>query len=205
MLNIKDIKIKDIEINIENPRKHSNKQVFQIAESIKEFGFTNPLLVDEKNFLIAGHGRLMAAKTLILETVPCIIVEGLTEEQKKALNIADNKLAINSTWDEELLWKQIKELTDTDYNIDLIGFDKEQVMPFIEDDRVVESILNEWEGMPEYNQSDKTSVRSVIVHFASEEECDNFFELLQQNHTDKTKSIWYPEQINMDTESKRYD
>ena len=122
MLNIKDIKIKDIEINIENPRKHSNKQVFQIAESIKEFGFTNPLLVDEKNFLIAGHGRLMAAKTLILETVPCIIVEGLTEEQKKALNIADNKLAINSTWDEELLWKQIKELTDTDYNIDLIGF-----------------------------------------------------------------------------------
>ena len=205
MIKVKEINIEDIEINTENPRKHSNKQVFQIADSIKEFGFTNPLLIDENNFLIAGHGRLMAAKTLIYETVPCIILEGLTEDQKKALNIADNKIAINSTWDEELLWKQIKELTDTDFNINLIGFDKEQIMPFIEDDRVVESILNEWEGMPEYNQSDKTSVRSVIVHFASDEDCDNFFELLQQNHTEKTKSIWYPEQVFMDTESKRYD
>jgi len=199
-------KISELTENPENPRKHSDKQILQISQSIKEFGFTNPLLIDEKDIIIAGHGRYMAAKKAKLKNVPCIVLDNLSKEQKKALVIADNKLAINSSWDEDLLWKQIKDLTDSDFDINLIGFELEQVMPLVEeDDLVVQDLLEEWQGMPDYEQDDKTSFRSVIVHFEGEEEVKKFFKLIKQNHTEKTKSIWFPEQINMDTESKRYD
>lgn len=112
---------------VNNSRTHSDEQVTQVASSIKEFGFTNPLLIDEQGGIIAGHGRLMAANKLELEQVPTITLVGLTEAQRKAYVIADNKLALNSGWDEELLSLEIEQLKELDFDIDLLGFDADEL------------------------------------------------------------------------------
>ena len=93
-----------------NARTHSKKQLKQIAESIRTFGFTNPVLIDQTNTILAGHGRVEAAKTLGLKTVPCIRIEHMTEAEKRAYVIADNKLALNAGWDEELLAQELQGL-----------------------------------------------------------------------------------------------
>ncbi|MCK4813008.1 MAG: site-specific DNA-methyltransferase [Candidatus Marinimicrobia bacterium] len=110
-----------------NTHTHSDEQVQQIASSIKEFGFTNPVLLDEKDGVIAGHGRIMAAKLLSLDEVPTITLEGLTEAQVKAYIIADNKLALNAGWDEELLKVEIEGLNNIGFDIDLLGFSAEEL------------------------------------------------------------------------------
>jgi len=112
---------------INNTRTHSEEQVQQIASSIKEFGFTNPILLDDKDGIIAGHGRLMAAKLLQLDEVPTITLKGLTEAQIKAYIIADNKLALNAGWDEELLKVEIEALQEMNFDIDLLGFNAEEL------------------------------------------------------------------------------
>lgn len=106
-----------------NSRTHSDEQVAQIAGSIKEFGFTNPILVDEENGIIAGHGRLRAASILKLSEVPTICLTGLTKAQKKAYVIADNKLALNAGWDTKLLSIELKDLETLDFDLSLLGFD----------------------------------------------------------------------------------
>lgn len=102
-----------------NARKHSKKQIRQIAQSIEEFGFTNPVLIDREHRILAGHGRVEAAKHLGLTEVPCLFVENLSEEQKRAYVLADNKLALNATWDEELLAQELKALSEIDLSFDL--------------------------------------------------------------------------------------
>ena len=99
---------------VNNSRTHSDKQVQQVASSIKEFGFTNPILIDEESGIIAGHGRLLAAEKLGLDEVPTITLEGLTETQRKAYVIADNKLALNSGWDDELLKVELENLSSAE-------------------------------------------------------------------------------------------
>jgi ParB-like chromosome segregation protein Spo0J len=106
-----------------NPRTHSDEQVEQIAASIREFGFTNPILLDGDNGIIAGHGRLLAAKQLGLEQVPCIELGYLSEAQKRSLIIADNKLALNAGWDENLLRLELTDLKEMGANLGLVGFD----------------------------------------------------------------------------------
>lgn len=110
-----------------NSRTHSEEQVSQIAASIKEFGWTNPILVDGENGIIAGHGRLSAARKLGIDKVPVIELSHLTEAQRKAYVIADNKLALNADWDNDLLRVEIEGLKHIDYNIDLLGFSKDEL------------------------------------------------------------------------------
>ncbi len=110
-----------------NARTHSEEQVTQIVASIREFGWTNPVLVDENGGIIAGHGRVLAAKQLGIEQIPCIELAGLTEAQKRAYVIADNKLALNAGWDEDLLRMEISDLKDLDFDIDLIGFNEAEI------------------------------------------------------------------------------
>lgn len=119
-----------------NSRTHSDDQVAQIAASIKEFGFTNPILIDDAAGIIAGHGRLMAAKRLNLNEVPTITLEGLTEAQKKAYVIADNKLALNAGWDTEALTAELRRLQELDFNLDLIGFDSDELAQLLEPEQV---------------------------------------------------------------------
>src|SRR5712691_8290701 len=110
-----------------NPRTHSDAQIAQIAASIAEFGFNNPILVDTKAGIIAGHGRLLAARKLQLTEVPVIILDHLTEAQKRAYIIADNQLALNAGWDETLLAAELAALQKEDFNLDLIGFEDEEL------------------------------------------------------------------------------
>ena len=108
---------------INNSRTHSEQQVQQVAASIKEFGFTNPILIDHDGGIIAGHGRLLAAQMLKLDEVPTIMLEGLTDAQKKAYVIADNQLALNAGWDLDSLKLEIEGLGALEFDIDLLGFD----------------------------------------------------------------------------------
>jgi hypothetical protein len=112
---------------VNNSRTHDERQVGQIAASIKEFGFTNPILIDNENGIIAGHGRLQGAQKLGIEQVPCIRLGDLTEAQKKAYVIADNKLALNAGWDMDLLAVEIEGLKDLDFDVDLLGFDADEL------------------------------------------------------------------------------
>ena len=123
MLSIKYRKSGDLIPYINNSRTHSDNQVQQVASSIKEFGFTNPILIDEGDGIIAGHGRLMAAQKLGLDEVPTITLEGLTEAPRKAYGIADNQLAMNAGWDFEALRIEVDRLSELDVDIDLLGFD----------------------------------------------------------------------------------
>ena len=113
----------DIRPYSRNARLHNDKHVCQIANSITEFDFTNPLLVDEDNVLLAGHGRLLAAKKLGLDSVPCVRIDYLTDAQKRAYRITDNQLTINGDWDRDLLGLELKDLSDLDFNLDVIGFE----------------------------------------------------------------------------------
>jgi len=116
-------KVSELIPYINNSRTHSEEQITQLISSIKEFGFTNPILIDKENSIIAGHGRLLAVKRLGLEEVPCIIISGLTKTQIKALIIADNQLALNAGWDLEKLSVEIEGLEDDKFDISLLGFD----------------------------------------------------------------------------------
>jgi len=128
---IEQIDIKRLTPYARNSRTHSDIQVSQIAASIKEFGFTNPVLIDEDNDIIAGHGRVLAAKKLGLDSVPCIRLSHLSEIQQRAYVIADNQLALNSGWNFDMLSVEIDELNDNKYDISLIGFTTEQLAEII--------------------------------------------------------------------------
>jgi ParB-like chromosome segregation protein Spo0J len=114
-----------------NTRTHSAEQVAQIAGSIREFGFTNPILIDADNGIIAGHGRVMAASKLGLAKVPCIRLAHLTDTQKRAYIIADNKLALNAGWDEEMLGLELADLREADFDLDVLGFDNFAIENFL--------------------------------------------------------------------------
>lgn len=146
-----------------NSRTHSEEQVAQIAASIREFGFTNPLLIDEGNGIIAGHGRLMAARKLGMEEVPCIVISGLTEAQKKALVIADNKLALNADWDEEMLAAEIERLMEMDYDVSLLGFDDDELGDLVKE--VVEAVegLTDDDDVPEVQDEPVSEIGDVWV------------------------------------------
>jgi ParB-like chromosome segregation protein Spo0J len=127
-----------------NARTHSPTQIDQIAASIAEFGFTNPILVGSDGVIVAGHGRLEAARKLGLKTVPVIVLDHLTPTQRKALVIADNKLALNAGWDEELLSLELAELQDLDYHLELTGFRIDDIkLPPIDDEEQRESSAKE--------------------------------------------------------------
>ena len=135
---------------INNSRTHSEEQVNQICASINEFGFTNPLLIDEKDSIIAGHGRLMASKKLGMEEVPCIVLEGLTEAQKKAYIIADNKMALNAGWDEELLKIELENLKELDFDLELTGFNIDELDDILgKNEEEVEIVEDEVPEVPE--------------------------------------------------------
>lgn len=122
-----------------NSRVHSENQINQIVKSIKEFGFTNPCLIDENNNVIAGHGRLEAAKKLKLSEIPCIVIEKLTEVQRRALVIADNKLALNAGWDFNLLKTEFEYFTQNEFDFELTGFDIDEIDDVFQKESNIES------------------------------------------------------------------
>ena len=126
-MKIEQVKVDALIPYARNSRTHSDAQVAQIAASIKEFGFTNPVLIDETGSIIAGHGRVMASRKLALADVPCIRLSHLTAAQKRAYIIADNKLALNAGWDDEMLRLELSDLKGLDFNLDLTGFSTDEI------------------------------------------------------------------------------
>jgi ParB-like chromosome segregation protein Spo0J len=133
---------------VRNSRTHSDEQVAQIAASIKEFGFLNPIIIDGDNGIIAGHGRVMAAQKLGIKELPCIEASHLTDTQRRAYIIADNKLALNADWDIDLLRVELDELGKLDFDLELTGFSLDEIagMDFDGGEEV---------GMPDLPDGDK--------------------------------------------------
>ena len=144
-------KVNDLIPYINNSRTHSEEQVNQIVASINEFGFTNPLLIDEKDNIIAGHGRLLASKKLKMEEVPCIVLSGLTESQKKAYIIADNKMALNAGWDFNLLSLELENLKELDFDLELTGFSVDEIDGLLNTNEDIEDNDYEEQDLKENN------------------------------------------------------
>lgn len=115
-----------------NARTHSDEQVAQIAGSIREFGFCNPVLIDQNGGIIAGHGRVLAARKLGMQEVPCIRLGHLTDVQRRAYILADNKLALNAGWDEAMLGLELSALEIEDFDLGLLGFDDAELNQLLE-------------------------------------------------------------------------
>lgn len=156
---------------INNARTHSESQINQIAASIKEFGFRNPILVDGENGIIAGHGRVMAAKKLGLTIIPYIDCSDLTEAQKKAYIIADNKIALNAGWDEELLKLELEDIEVSDIDMELLGFSDEELKRLI---GVEDTDTEEGEITDDGNRN------LLLVEFINESELQKIFEELKE-------------------------
>jgi ParB-like chromosome segregation protein Spo0J len=122
--NIERRKISDLIPYARNARTHSDNQIAQIAASMKEWGWTNPVLIDEDGGIIAGHGRVLAAQKLNIPDVPTMTATGWSDAKKQAYILADNQLALNAGWDMDMLKLELTELDDLDFDLDLIGFDE---------------------------------------------------------------------------------
>lgn len=161
-LNVQQIELEQLIPYVRNARTHSDSQVAQIAGSIAEFGFVNPVLISSDNIIIAGHGRLLAAKKLGLKTVPAIKLDHLTENQRRALAIADNKIAENAGWDEELLRLELQNLADEDFDLELLGFDDvelDDLLTSLDDDEA--AALDE--NVPEVQENPVSRIGDIWI------------------------------------------
>jgi len=151
-----------------NSRTHNEAQVAQIAGSIKEFGFTNPVLVDDFNTIIAGHGRVMAAKKLGLEEVPVIVLSHLTDTQRQAYVMADNKIALNAGWDEEMLKLEVKDLAEAKYDFNLLGMTEVEFDMY---SKAADAEAQDNQGGDPIDNSE-TNVRQIIVNYPLDQYVD---------------------------------
>ena len=157
-------KINELKPYENNSRTHDESQIKQICESIKEYGWTNPVLIDEKGMIIAGHGRVEGAKKLDIKEVPCIVLSGLTEAQKKAYVIADNKMALNAGWNEELLKTELENLKELDFDLELTGFSKKEL------DKLFDEI----------NESNPYTAKTEIPQYEIKGEMPEICELIEE-------------------------
>jgi len=148
-----------------NSRTHSDEQVAQIAASMKEWGWTTPILIDESGQIIAGHGRILAARKLGYDQAPVMVAEGWSDAKKRAYVIADNKLALNAGWDEELLAVEFSELADAGFDLGLTGFTDEEIAALGADDEAGEETPGD---APKGNLSDRFMIPPFTVLNARE-------------------------------------
>jgi DNA modification methylase len=164
MLGAKQIKWEAVDKLIpyaKNARTHSDEQVAQIAGSIKEFGFNNPILVDKDNSVIAGHGRLMAARKLGMDKVPVVELNHLTESQRKAYVLADNRIALNSGWDTSMLSLELQDLKD-DIDLSLLGFDPDELDALLNPIEETKGLTDE-DAVPDVPDEPKTKLGDIYI------------------------------------------
>jgi DNA modification methylase len=160
-MEIKEVEVSALIPYAKNSRTHDDAQVAQIAASIKEFGWTNPILVDGTKGVIAGHGRLLAARKLGMAKVPTIELKDMTEAQKKAYVIADNKLALNAGWDTNFLSLELQELKDQDFDLTLLGFDNKELDALLAPE-VIEGLTDE-DSVPDTPIEPKTKLGDIYI------------------------------------------
>lgn len=210
VVNVRLVPLADLTPNPRNARTHPEDQVADIAASILEFGFTNPILadLDDGGIIVAGHGRRLAALKLFAAgetirspngrelpkgSVPVLDCSGWTETQRRAYTLADNRLAETSKWDDDLLKIELRFLEDEKFDLNLTGFNDAAVAKLFADNDEDDDQTGEWEGMPEFDQQDKKAFRSLALHFPDQAAVDKFAELIGQKITEKTRFVWYPE------------
>lgn len=169
----KVVELKELTPYAQNPRTHSDAQVQQIRRSIREFGFTNPLLIDEDNGIIAGHGRYLAAAAEGIREVPTIVVAGLSDAKRRALVLADNQIALNAGWNDELLRAELVALEQTNLEMSLIGFSQKELDRLMRDaDALAADAAAQLNGSLAYRVivdcSDESQQRELIARFESE-------------------------------------
>jgi ParB-like chromosome segregation protein Spo0J len=167
--NIEHVPTADLIPYARNARTHSETQVAQIAGSIQEFGFCNPVLIDADNGIIAGHGRVLAAQRLKLESVPCLRLSHLTDAQKRAYVLADNRIALSSGWDEEMLANELSDLHADEFDMSLLGFDADELAKLLE----FETGEPPEPDVPESNYSEQFGVIVVCETEAAQESTFN--------------------------------
>lgn len=183
-----------------NSKTHNDAQISAIAGSIKEFGFTNPVLIATDGTIIAGHGRVLAAQKLGLVDIPCIRLNHLSDIQRRAYVIADNRLSeIGSGWDTEMLSLEVKELMDAEFDMDILAFTEDDITNlFLEKEEGETDPYAEWQGMPEYEQDDSVKpFKTIQLHVEKEEHLKELADLFQQNITNTTRYINYPHKKNV--------
>nr|DAH71998.1 MAG TPA: ParB protein [Caudoviricetes sp.] len=185
-------KINELIPYINNARTHDEEQIDQICASINEYGWTNPVLIDEKGMIIAGHGRVEAGKKLDIKEVPCIVLSGLTEAQKKAYIIADNKMALNAGWDEDLLKLELDNLKELDFDLELTGFSTEELDEFFKEDEEENETL----------QDNPYTIKTDIPHYEIKGEEPLLEELIDEEKTNKL--IEKINQSNISEENKHF-
>ena len=163
MRRYENVEIEKLKPYKNNARTHSDEQIEKIAKSMKEFGFINPVLVDGDLNVIAGHGRILGAKKLGMKEVPCLFIEDLTEEQKRAYIIADNRLAEDAGWDKELLKIELEDLKNMNFDITLTGFELEDFDFSMDETEVIEDEFDE--TVPEEPTSKKGEIYKLGKHF----------------------------------------
>lgn len=136
-LHIEHIPVDALRLYENNSRTHSDSQVEAIARSIQQFGFVNPVLIDAKGIVIAGHGRISAAKSIGMQIIPCIRLEHLTDEQRRALTIADNKIPLTAGWDLEKLTAELHVLASMDFDMDALGFSDQELDGLLKIDQAI--------------------------------------------------------------------
>jgi DNA modification methylase len=186
-----------------NSRTHSDAQVAQIAASIKEFGFTNPVLVDGDGGIIAGHGRVMAAKSMKLDTVPCIRLDHLTEAQKKAYVIADNKLALNAGWNDQMLGLELADLQGLGFDLELTGFNKDELASLMAPEPT-DGLIDEDEvpGIPEQPKSQRGDVWLLGEHRLMCGDSTQADDLAKLMDGDKADLVWTDPPYNVAVDGK---
>lgn len=161
-MEIKEVEVTALIPYAKNSRTHDDAQVAQIAASIKEFGWTNPILVDGDKGIIAGHGRLMAARKLKMDKVPVIELSGMTEAQKKAYVIADNRLALNAGWDNAMLTIELQDLEDEGFDLSLTGFDDSELDALLNPIEETEGLTDE-DAVPDVPEEPKTKLGDIYI------------------------------------------
>jgi ParB-like chromosome segregation protein Spo0J len=183
-----------------NPRKNDTA-VAKVAASLREFGWRQPIVVDETLTVIAGHTRLLAARSLGMTTVPVHVAKGLTAAQVRAYRLADNRTAQEAEWDNDLLALELGALADQKFDLSLTGFDTGELARMLG-----EGIdpTAEWVGMPEFAHEDQRPFRSLHVHFADAVTVEDFKRRIRQEFSDKAKYIWHPKLLREDFASEGY-
>lgn len=169
---VQEVTLSNLIPYVNNAKIHSEDQVTRIASSIREFGFLNPVLIDKDFNIIAGHGRVMAAKKLELEAIPCVFIEGLSDAQRKAYILADNRLGELAEWDMDLVTAELEALQDMDFDIELTGFDiPEEFAPSLDDSDIDSEFadiekLDTHYGVP--YQGNKSRIADIIISLLPE-------------------------------------
>jgi ParB-like chromosome segregation protein Spo0J len=203
-MKIEQVSIDKIKPYENNPRK--KRDIEKVANSIREFGWQQPIVVDKDNVIIVGHSRLEAAKYLQYKTAPVLIAD-ITPEKAKAYRIADNKTNEYSDWDYGALNKEFTDLLDNNFDLENLGFEEHELESLIVFDDSRTKWLDqdkEWQDMPEYAHNDETPFRSLTMHFMKKEDLETFLKLIKQDVTDRTRWLYFPRQEKQVLKDKAY-